>query len=71
MEEQPQLEEVECPVCEEPCGVDLFACPNCRAPLTAECVDALKSSDDAAEKGVAIGCVGLIGIILLVGYFAP
>lgn len=67
MPRKAKANEQPCPACKEPCAYDAIICPHCRTAFTPSQIAARKDLHKSAMKTTTIGCLGLIGIVLLIG----
>lgn len=67
MPRKAKANEQPCPACKEPCAYDAIICPNCRTPFSPDQISARKDLHKSTTKAATVGCLGLIGIVLLIG----
>ena len=62
---KPKYNEVSCPKCREPIGVDASICPHCRTEFSEQEVAERKRSQ---KFGVGAGCLTLLALVLMIGW---
>jgi len=58
---------IKCPECKKQISEDANSCPNCGKKLTPEKIVIIKEEEDKTKKYTAIGCLAIIGILVIAG----
>lgn len=59
---------IACPECKKKVSDTAGSCPNCGFALSAEKVAEIKANEERAQKAGAIGCLSIIGVLVVVFY---
>jgi len=56
---------ITCPECKKKISENASNCPKCGYPLTPECVANIKKKEFTLQKGCRLGCLSIIGILVV------